>query len=593
MDRLDEVADRDYNKSALNYVNQVIDGTIVASKWTILAAKRFLKFMEECADPDSDLEYRPDKVTHFCTITEQMVHTVGRWDCPYIDLLPWQCFVAASILGFYYKKGPRKGWRMVLQAYLEVARKNGKSKLMTALALYMLLFDGEPGARVMLGAVTDTQVEIIFGDIVRMAENELFKPFVEAFGIEVFAEKIIHKASGSNISKISCQTRGMDGFNVSFCVLDEVHEQPNRDLYDAIQYSMTARKQPLLLMITTAGVDFDSFGYDQHLYSKKVLSGEEDDRSFFPCIWAVDDQDKWMDPTEWLKANPSWGVSVLEDQFITRFKRAVANPSEQRMFKTKSLNIWVSDVADIINVAKAATLIDETMQIEEFKDNECWMGVDLGETHDTTGKVIGKFHFDKVKVKRGELEVEQEQLFLDIYCQTYIPFRSKEKLKIARMDGWIDKGFVKTMYGTVTDFDYIYDEIEADAKTFNLQSISFDPWRAHFIINKLMGNGYQVDSVKFDHSNTTHAFKELIMMIETGRIRYNSPVFLAHLSNTGADQRSGAIKPVKKNPHDPGCKIDLVAALVVMMSVALSRIYAARRTFNVTYTDPTTFINRK
>ena len=260
------------------------------------------------------------------TFIENLRHTKGKWAGKRFWLLPWQEQIIRDLFGILRPDNTRQ----FHMAYIEIPKKNGKSELAAAIALYLLFGDNEPAAEV-----------------------------------------------GTK-----------HGLNVSGLVFDELHAQPNRKLWDVLTNgSGDARTQPLFVTITTAGTDRHSICYEQHQLAADLLAERKYDPTFYPVIYGLPDGADWKDEQNWYRANPSLGITIPIERVREAFQKALRNPEEENQFKQLRLNLWVSSLTSWISDAvfcKGNAPIDE----EALLGRECYGGLDLSSTSDITAFVL-------------------------------------------------------------------------------------------------------------------------------------------------------------------------------------------------------------
>src|SRR6266704_3197580 len=238
---------------ALKYAKDVLSGAIVAGNLVILAAKRFL---EDLALGDQrGIEFRPDQAQNIVDFFGFLKHSKGEWGGTTFILAPWQVFILVNLFGWYRKDGMCR----FHEAHVEVARKNGKTTFLAGIALYMLLVDGEPGAEVYSAATKKDQAKIVFDEACNMRHKSTFL----SARIQASRNNLSVLASSSKFEPLSSDFNTLDGLNVHFAAVDELHAHPDRKLYDVLKEAMAARRNPLAMAITTAGYDRTGVCYKQ------------------------------------------------------------------------------------------------------------------------------------------------------------------------------------------------------------------------------------------------------------------------------------------------------------------------------------------
>ena len=258
-------------------------------------------------------------------------------------LAPWQAFVVGSLFGWQRADGLRR----FRTAYCAVPRKNGKSTLSAGIALYLLVADGEQGAEIYSAATTRDQARIVFDEAKRMVGSS---PALKR-RVQVLINNLNVEASASRFMPLSSDASSMDGLNVHGAIIDELHAHKTRHVVDVLETATGARRQPLLFEITTAGYDRHSICFEHHDYAIKLLEGTLQDDSWFAFIASADEGDDWTDPQVWRKANPSFGLSVKEDDLARKAEKAIALPGAQNAFRRMHLNEWTEQAERWIDLA--------------------------------------------------------------------------------------------------------------------------------------------------------------------------------------------------------------------------------------------------
>jgi len=267
-----------------------------------------------------------------------LTHTKGPHARQTFHLRPWQ----VKILKQVFKKR-RDGTRQYRTCLLMLPRKNGKSELAAAIALYGLLADGETGAEVYSAAADKDQAGLVFGVAAQMLRND--PALSEQCYIVDSQKRIVHQQSASVYKAISAEAYSKHGFNASMVIYDELHAAPDRRLYDVLSTSMGARHQPLLLVISTAGYDRHSILWELYCHAKKVQENPTIDPTFLPILYEAPIDADWTSEKVWRKANPALGDfrSLEEMQIVAA--RAKAIPAQENTFRRLYLNQWTEQAS--------------------------------------------------------------------------------------------------------------------------------------------------------------------------------------------------------------------------------------------------------
>lgn len=502
------------------------------------------------ADTAGDCRYEPQLALNALLFIEGHVkHAVGELAAQPLKLEKWQRALVATIFGWVRPDGNRR-YRYV---YIEIPRKAGKSTLAAAIALVMMYLDNEPRAEVYSCAGDRKQAKIIF----RTAKAMVLQSDLLRRHTHCYAHSIVpyHQKTGIETAVYEALSADGDtkhGLNPSAVLFDELHVQPNRNLYDVMRTGMGARRQPLFLMITTAGFDRESICYDRHLYAKSVADvnqPEFQDEQFLPVVYAAEPDDDWRDPKTWRKANPNLGVSVKEEYYAAECRAAMQNPASLNSFLQLQLNIWTTQRSRAINPYDWDACSDS--EWPELRKASWFAGVDLAHTSDLCAYV-------RVADYKGKL-----------YVASHFWIPRDTALEVQRSHGidylrWEQLGAVTLTDGDVTDYAYIREAIKSDAKTHNLCGIGVDPYNATHLMTLLVADGVRgVQKYTQSVANLNEPFKDIsVVRVPTGQLAHDgNPVLAWCASNVEAKKDAGdRWRPVK--PQDsPAAKIDGISAL--------------------------------
>jgi phage terminase large subunit-like protein len=542
----------DYTAAARLYARRVVEGKEVACRWVVAACARHLHDLEH--GKDRGLRFDREAANRACRFIELLPHIKGEWAKlrELIVLQPWQIFIVANLFGWMkQKKG--KWVRRFNLAYIEVARKNAKSTLAAAIALYMLAVDGEEGAEIYSAATTRGQARIVFGVARHMA---LRTPrYRERFGVEVLAHSLVQESTASSFLALSSDYDSLDGLNPHFVPVDELHAHKNRALWDVLETAMGSRTQPLLLAITTAGGNQVGICYEVRGYVTSILeSAGFDDDAVFGIIFTADEPDKWDDPVQWRMANPNLGVSVFQDFIADKARKARQNAAALNNFKTKHLNIWINAMAAFFNMERWDAGADSALRLENFAGQECYIGLDLASSIDIASKAYLFPEQDLPDGRKG----------LVVFGKHYMPSEMIEE-RASRTTGhylgWAESKHLTLTEGTEIDLDTIENELKEDCVTFRVRGLAHDPWQAKQMIQHLMAHGVECVEIDQTTRNFSPAMKYLEGRLQSGRVLHDgNPASRWMMSNVVArfDPRDN-VYPRKENPAS---KIDFALALL-------------------------------
>ena len=533
---------RDYVGIANQYIDDVLSGEVVACQFVTLACERQRR---DLALENFAYTFDEDLASYVCKFVELLPHVKGVWarKRELITLEPWQIFILTTVFGWIDADGLRR----FKTVYTEIPRKNGKSAISSGVGLYMLAADGEAGAEVYSAATTRDQAKIVWDVAKSMAEKT--KGLQQRFGVNTSSHSIFVEHNNSVFKPLSRDQGGNhDGYSVSCGIIDELHAHNTRDIFDVIETGTGSRDQPLLWLITTAGTNRAGICYEQRGYLVKILNGGHVDNEYFGIIFTIDDGDDWTDPTVWEKANPNWGKSVKPDDIARKARKAMETPSAVNNFLTKHLNVWCNAATAWMDM-RVWDGCAERLSMDDFKDYECYMGLDLAEKRDIAALSI-LFRRDNTVYSFGKYYLNEERV---------------EQSGNSQFSGWQKSGHLIVNDGNITDFDLIANDIKEICNTFSVKAVAYDPAKSQYFAVKLFGDG--IPMVQFVQSarNYTTPFIELENLVYGDEFRFDgNPALTWMISNVMAktSQFSGLVHPVKEGEEN---KIDGAMALLMAL----------------------------
>lgn len=487
-----------------------------------------------------DEEAAADAVAFF---EEYLVHVKGvRAGQPFL-LEKWQTQIVKDIYGW---KRP-DGTRQYRTAYIEVPRKNGKSTMGAGFALKGLLADGEEGAEVYSVAGDHKQARVVFDIAKHMAEeNEMLREMTQRYKYS-----ITDIAGHSSYKAIVAVADSAHGSNPSTVIFDELHVQKNRDLWDAIVTGQGAREQPLLMAITTAGFARNTICREQHDYARKVLDGIIDDPSFYPVIYAADEDADWTTPKTWAKANPNLGVSVELGFFKEQVRQAVEQPSKENSFKRLHLNIWTEQDIRWIPMKHWDECDDGDVALEDLEGCACYAGLDLASTTDIAAFVL-VFPVDGRLYVRPWFWVPKANA------------RKREQTDRVPYLQWEKEGYIELTQGNVIDFTVIRGRIKELGERFDIREIAVDRWNSQQLQTELSGDGFEMVPFGQGYASMSAPTRALeIAFMDKKLAHFGNPVLRWMASNVAVEQDAADnMKPSKKHSYE---KIDGIVALIMAL----------------------------
>lgn len=525
------------NTQYYQYAIDVTNGNISASKQTINACKRFLADLQ-----NPKFIFKPEKVERCLKFCKLCKHYLGKFRGRNFEPLPWQQFIIANIIGFYWAE--RSDIRRFNESYIEVPRKSGKTFLAAVLALYFLLADGEGSPQVILCAATKEQAALTDLEAVKGILGML-DPKHRLAKVQ---RSLIKPKDG--FMKVVATDTPLDGLNVSFGLLDEFHETTTDSAKNALKLSMGARKSPHLATITTAGFDKSLPCYKVHTYCENILDGKMVDDAFFAIIYSIDDGDDWKDPNTWAKANPSLGITNSPDFIESEVQKAVNEPLTEVAVKTKLLDVWCDSeftwIQDDI-VVKSMKIVD----LEQFRGDYCYIGIDLASVSDLTAVTLmfsrgGKFHFKTIY---------------------YIPsdaLRTKQNRE--KYAYWQKVGDLRVIDGNVTDYGVILQDLLEINQICPIILISYDAYNSTQFIIDCTNEGFNCLPFSQALGSFNRPMKEFERMMYKGDIVIDQNEATRYCFSNVEIKTDfhGNCKPFKKDMADAR-KIDGVIAMLMSL----------------------------
>jgi len=559
------------------WARKVVAGKLVAGHLTRLACQRHLDDL--ASGKERGLAWDRDAALHAIEFFSHLRHSTGEWAGQPFDLQPWQQFVVGAVFGWKRADGLRR----FRTAYVEVARKNGKSALLAGIALYALVADGEAGAHVYAAATTRDQARIVFGEAERMVAAS---PALSA-RVTRTVNNLAVLPTASWFRPLSADASKMDGLNVHFAAVDEVHEHPGPEIIQKLNTATGARRQPLIVEITTAGHDRHSVCRQHHEFSVKTLEGtlpQETADPWFAFIATIDAGDDWTDPKVWIKANPSLGVTVKRDDLKRQIDEAREMPAQQNAIRRLRLNEWTEQVTRWLDMGvwaegglapetSGATIAAEMERLGRLlAGRECYGGLDLARVNDLSAFML-LFPPTRDPALGG---LAQKWIVLSRF---WVP--EEDILRRARRDRvpydvWRDQGFLTATPGNATDFAFIEAEIIALAGRFDLRELAYDRTFAGEIVQHLQDEG--INLVQFGQGFLSMAAPTAeLERLAVSRLLWHGghPVLRWNASNVAVrHDPAGNIKPDKERSSE---RIDGIVALCNALGRAMLRDESAGR----------------
>lgn len=478
-------------------------------------------------------------------------HHKGEWAGKPFHLELWQ---EQDIIRTLFGWKREDGLRRFRTAYVSIARKNGKSPLAAGIALYLLVADREPASEVYSAATKRDQARIVFDYATQMVKQS---PDLKRH-VSVFRDSLAVLRTNSKFQPLSSDDKTLDGLSAHAAVIDELHAHRTRHVWDVLETATSARRQPLIFAITTAGYDRKTICWEMHQRAVQVLEGALEDDSLFAYIASIDKDDDWRDESCWIKANPNLGVSKKIEYLRQQASKAADTPAFQNTFRRLDLNQWTEQSSRAIDMAAWHECAGQ-VNADELKGQKCFGGLDLSSVTDLTALDL-----------EFAVEVNGETVYKGL---TFFWLPSEAVARRSRRDGvpydvWAERGLLRLTPGNVVDYDVVRADINEFARRFDISEIAYDPWNATELAAKLESDGVKMVACRQGFATMSEPTKKFLGLILDKRIEHGgNPVMNWMAGNLGVSQdAAGNLKPDKAKSTE---KIDGMVAKIMALSRAL------------------------
>lgn len=492
--------------------------------------------------------YDKKKADRAVTFIENLCHTKGKWAGTPFWLLPWQEQLIRDIFGIVKPDGNRQ----FRTAFVEICKKVGKSELAAAVALYLLYADNEPSAEVYGAAADGQQASIVFDVAKQMVE--MSPALMKRSKLMAATKRIVNYGNAGYYQVLSAEVGGKHGFSVSGLVFDEIHTQPNRQLYDVLtKGSSDARQNPLHFIITTAGNDRHSIAFELHTKAVDILEGRRVDPTFYPVVYGLKDDEDWEDEANWYKVNPSLGYTVDIERLRDAYREAKQNPADEITFKWLRMNMWVSSttawIPDAIYMRG-----NEPIDMDALEGRDCYAGLDLSSTGDITALVL----------MFPPRDMDEKYIVLPFFWVPEDTIPRRVKANSVPYDVWEKQGHILATEGNVIHYDFIEKFIYDLAEKYHILEIAVDRWNATQMIQNLEGEGFTIVPFGQGFSSMSAPTKEFYRLLMEGQIIHGGhPVLRWMAGNVVIDtDPAGNIKVTKAKSKE---KIDGIVAAIMAL----------------------------
>lgn len=462
-------------------------------------------------------------------------HSEGRNDLLKLEL--WQKAIVSAVFGIV----DENGYRQFREVFIVVARKNGKTLFAAAIIAYMAYLDGEYGAKIYCLAPKLEQADLVYDAFYQIvkADEELSDPnFTKKRRSDIYISEL-----NTSIRRLAFNSKKSDGFNPHLAVCDEIEAWPGDQglkQYEVMKSALGARKQPIILSISTAGYINDGI-YDELMKrSTAFLRGNSRESRLLPFLYIIDDVEQWDNINEIKKANPNLGVSVSEDFYREEIEVARISLSKKAEFLCKYCNIKQNSSIAWLDYQDVENISGEEYTLEDFRGCYCVGGIDLSQITDLTAATV---------------VIEVCKKFY-VFTQFFMP---KEQIpKAIERDGvpydiYVKQGYIIESGTTYVDYHDVMNWFVMLVKKYKIRPlhIGYDRYSAQYLIQELEQNGFHTDDV-FQGTNLSPLMKQFEAIVQSKEIQIGKNNLLkSHLLNVAVQINStdGRMKPVKIEPR--------------------------------------------
>jgi phage terminase large subunit-like protein len=460
------------------YAEDVVRGRVPAGKYHGLACERHQFDRRREATRAFPYRLDLDLADRFLRFGECLKHYKGEWAGQCMQWQPHQAFRLGSIIGWVHIATLLRRFR---NSYNELPRKNGKSLEDSIVALYLTFFDGEPGAEGYTAATKREQAKIVWNDCKRLVRSSGLRS-----RIAVLQSNLHRDLYAQKLEPLGADVDSLDGLNAHFISLDELAKYKQRDVIDVLETSTSARRQPLIFKITTAGSDPVSPGGDEHNYACQILERTLIDESYFAFIAHADPEDEWTSEATARKANPNYGVSVNPEDLKDKVRKAIGMPSAAAAYKQKHLNLWVNALLPWLSLDgwRAGQTTDWT--IDAVAGEACVVGIDLASKLDLCA-MVALFPPTPARPRWAVLR------WIWTPADTLADRAHRDR---APYPVWVEGGWLIAVPGTRVDHRVIRDALAGLRARVTILRVGFDPWHADQLVVQLTTeDGFDIDQV--------------------------------------------------------------------------------------------------
>lgn len=540
-------------KEVKKYARDIVSGEIIANEDRVLAAKRFLKDLDNTA-----YEMRTRDADFVIKIIEAtFVHIKGPARGKAFLLEPWEKFICYNVAGFYIAGTEERRFK---EAFIFLSRKNSKTFFASALAWALSLLERQYfSVLYIIATKLDRAMEAfenIRENIEYMGESKNFKILnnnAEHSISRTFYDENENKSGALRIQALAADAKRADGLNANIIILDEMHAYKNANEYYVYKQAMKAYVNKLLIGITTAGSDMNSFCYQRLQYCKEVMRGTKVDEEYFIFICQADNPDDYTNPVEHEKANPNYGVTIREKDILNEALQAQNDPTGRDEFLNKSLNIYTNALNtyfDIFQAQESDKQFSWTLEELAHLPIKWYGGADLSKMYDLTGTALhGRYKNTDICISHGFMPVTAAHLKAE---EDQIPFF-----------WWEEQDWLTLCNSDVIEYEDVLKWFLQMRKIgFDIKWVGYDRRYSREFVLKMKKSGFKMRDQSQRYVEKTEAFREIEKKLKKGEFYYlHNKAFEYCLSNVKAIEDSDEF--VRFEKVQPTYRIDLFDADVI------------------------------
>lgn len=506
----------------VDYYEKIASGEIATSRRVKTVYERLVKEIQEPA-PDSPYYFdeqigeRPVLfIERFCRQSQGALGSELRLEL-------FQKAFIQTLFGFLEKE---TGFRRFRETLFLCGRKNGKSTLLSGIALYMLIADGEGAAEIYSVATKKDQAKKVLTEAVNMIKQS---PELRAV-VKKRRNDVYFPATSSVFEALASDSNTLDGLNSHAVIIDELHAIRDRNLYEVMKQSTSSRRQPLVVMITTAGTVRECIFDDMYKYASDVADGIIQDDVFLPVLYELDAREEWTDPSAWFKANPGLGVIKQFKTLVQFVERAKKNPADLPGVLCKDFNIRENSAASWLSFEEINNTA--TFEMSEVENTYAIGGCDLSATTDLTCATL------LIRKPGTETIYVLQKYFLP---ETRVEYLEEKNTNEAPYRLWADRGYLKICSGNRVNYSDVtawFVEMR-DKYRIDPYKIGYDRALAGYWLEEMKSENFTLEQVAQGPFTWSQPMREMGAALGGHIVNYNNnPVLKWCLSNT-AVKKSG------------------------------------------------------